>query len=170
MVTLYLSTTKGNGGIRHFPYQGFLGLTPVRIDGIVRTRLDEDQKPIPAFSLTIYVRSYEARQTRTGSLHSRILAEYSQTVWRKPDGQDYASLGDFEHPFKITLPKRVAGYSTANYQDYRTFWRVEAENVDDNCSRIIIPIVLARSFNRSIQQDALSSLAGIKKSFTMVNG
>ncbi|PSS37421.1 hypothetical protein PHLCEN_2v725 [Hermanssonia centrifuga] len=126
MVTLYLSTTKGNGGIRHFPYQGFLGLTPVRIDGIVRTRLDEDQKPIPAFSLTVYVRSYEARQTRTGSLHSRILAEYSQTVWRKPDGQDYASLGDFEHPFKITLPKRVAGYSTANYQDYRTFWRVEA--------------------------------------------
>lgn len=126
MVQLFLSTTKGNAGIRHFPYQGYLGLTPVRVDGIVRTRCDEDQKPVQASALTVYVRAYESRQTRLGAPHSRIVAEYAQTVWRKPDGQDYGSLGDFDSPFKITLPKRAAGFSTANYQDYRSFWRVEA--------------------------------------------
>ena len=126
MVYLTLTTTKGNGGSRHFPFQGFLGLTPVRVDGIVRTRLDEDQKPIQAMSLTVSVRAYEARQTRLGTTHNRLLVDYSQTLWKKPDNEPHAELGEFEAPFKIMLPKRAAGFSTANYQDYRTFWRLEA--------------------------------------------
>ncbi|GJE86895.1 hypothetical protein PsYK624_029780 [Phanerochaete sordida] len=126
MVQLFLTTTKGNAGSRHFPFQGFLGLTPVRVDGVVRTRLEEDQKPIQAKSITVSVRAYENRQTRLGTTHTRLLVDYSQTLWKKPDDQPYADVGDFESTFKITLPKRVAGFSTANYQDYRTFWRVEA--------------------------------------------
>ena len=126
MVQLSLTTSKGNAGTRHFPFQGYLGLTPIRVDGIVRTRLDEDQKPIQAKSITVSVRAYESRQTRMGTTHTRLLVDYSQTLWRAPDNQPYADVGEFESPFKITLPKRVAGFSTANYQDYRTFWRVEA--------------------------------------------
>ena len=126
MVQLSLTTVKGNGGSRHFPFHGYLGLTPIRVEGIVRTRLDEDLKPIQAKSLTVSVRAYESRPSRIGSPHTRLLVDYSQTLWRKPDGQSYADLGEFDATFKITLPKRVAGFSSANYQDYRTFWRVEA--------------------------------------------
>jgi hypothetical protein len=126
MVYLTLTTTKGNGGSRNFPFQGFLGLTPVRVDGVVRTKLDEDNKPILAKSLTVSVRAYESRQSRLGTSHSRLLVDYSQTLWKKSEDEPYAELGEFEAPFKITLPKRVAGFSTANYQDFRTFWRLEA--------------------------------------------
>lgn len=92
----------------------------------MRTRLDEDLRPVQAKAITVSVRAYESRQSRIGAPHTRLLVDYSQTLWRKPDGQAYADIGEFESPFKITLPKRVAGFSTANYQDYRTFWRVEA--------------------------------------------
>ncbi|KAI0689134.1 hypothetical protein BC835DRAFT_1257834, partial [Cytidiella melzeri] len=126
MVHLILSTTKGNSSSRHFPFQGYLGLTPVRVDGVVCTRFDEDQKPILAKSLTVSVRAYEARQGRGGPQHSRLLVDYSQTLWRKPDGQEYAELGELDRSFKITLPKRVAGFSTANFLDYRLYWRLEA--------------------------------------------
>jgi hypothetical protein len=126
MVQLILSTSKGNSSARHFPFQGYLGLTPVRVEGIVSTRFEEDQKPVLAKSLTVSVRAYEARNGRSGGNHSRLLVDYSQTLWRKPDGQDHAELGETDKPFKITLPKRVAGFSTANFLNYRTYWRVEA--------------------------------------------
>ena len=126
MVQLFLSTAKGNAGVRHFPYQGYLGLTPVRVEGLVRTRFDDDQKPLHATQLTVFVRAYEARHSRLGAPHTRVVAEHACVVWRKPDRAPYANLGDFESPFKITLPKRAPGFSTANYLDYRTYWRVEA--------------------------------------------
>ena len=124
MVQLHLTTVSGNAMIRHFPFQGFLGLTPVHVEGIVQTSLEEDRKPVPAKRLTVSVRAYELR--RAGSSQTRVLVDYSQTLWGKPADQLHAELGDFKSPFKITLPKGVAGFSTANYQEYRTFWRVEA--------------------------------------------
>ena len=137
MVQLSLTTTKGNSGTRHFPFSGFLGLTSIRVEGVVRTRFDEDHKPIPAKALTVSVRAYESRQTRMGGTHTRLLVDYSQTLWRKPDGQQFADLGEFESPFRITLPKRVAGFSTANYQDYRTYWRVEAGACLISCAALL---------------------------------
>lgn len=47
-------------------------------------------------------------------------------LWSKPTGLDWGDLGDADFPFRITLPKNVGGYSTANFQDYRIFWRIEA--------------------------------------------
>ncbi|KAI0340586.1 hypothetical protein BDW22DRAFT_383736 [Trametopsis cervina] len=125
MVKVTLSPARGNPSSRHFPFQGYLGLTPVRVDGIVTTRLEEDLKPALAKSLTVSVRAYEARQ-RIGAHEHRLLVEYSQTLWRKPDGVEYADLGESEYTFKITLPRRIAGFSSANYLDYRTYWRIEA--------------------------------------------
>lgn len=124
MAQLHLTTVSGNSMIRHFPFQGHLGLTPVHIEGIVHTSLEADRKPILARMLTVSTRAYESR--RTGSSQTRVLVDYSQTLWSKPQDQPYAELGEFQSPFKITLPKNVAGFSTANYQDYRIFWRVEA--------------------------------------------
>ncbi|THH33994.1 hypothetical protein EUX98_g351 [Antrodiella citrinella] len=126
MVRLFLTPSKGNAGGRYFPHQGFLGLTPLRVDGVIRTKLEEDGKYILAKSLSVHIRCYESRVTRTGSHRSRILVDYSKTIWQKPQHQEYAPLGDLDATFKITLPTNVPGFSTANYQEYKTFWRVEA--------------------------------------------
>ena len=92
----------------------------------VRSKIEEDGKPVLAKSLSVHIRCYESRVTRTGSHRSRVLVDYAKTLWQKPDNEDYAPLGDFDSSFKITLPTTVPGFSTANYQEYKTFWRIEA--------------------------------------------
>ncbi|KII89040.1 hypothetical protein PLICRDRAFT_160086 [Plicaturopsis crispa FD-325 SS-3] len=126
MVQLTLCSPKGNQGVRYFPYSGYLGLTPLKVEGIVRTRLDPDGKLLPAKSLTVSVRCYESRLGRVGVLHSNILVEHSQTLWSKAADRDFIDVGDLEFPFRITIPADVAGVSTANFQDYKAIWRVEA--------------------------------------------
>ncbi|KAH8107184.1 hypothetical protein BXZ70DRAFT_282113 [Cristinia sonorae] len=126
MVRLSLAPTRGNNSSRYFPFQGYLGLTPLRVEGVVRTKLEEDGKPLHAKSLAVHVRCYESRVTRTGSHRSRILVDYSKTLWQKQDSDPFGYLGDFDATFRITLPANVSGFSTANYQEYKTFWRVEA--------------------------------------------
>ncbi|KAF8968358.1 hypothetical protein BDZ97DRAFT_1916196 [Flammula alnicola] len=126
MVHLILSSTKGNQGLRYFPYTGYLGLTPIRVEGVVRTKLDADQKGLLAKSITISVRCYESRIGRVNALQSNILVDYTQVLWSKPDGVDYESISNLEFPFRISIPARVAGFSTAVFVDYRCMWRVEA--------------------------------------------
>ncbi|TFK27326.1 hypothetical protein FA15DRAFT_586562 [Coprinopsis marcescibilis] len=126
MVQLILSSTKGNQGGKYFPYVGYLGLTPVRVEGLVRTRLDSDFKTLPCKSLTISVRCYESRIGRVNTLQSNILVDYTQTLWQKPDDQDYEHVDVLEFPFRIWVPTAVAGFSTAVFVDYRCTWRVEA--------------------------------------------
>ncbi|KAH9946274.1 uncharacterized protein BXZ73DRAFT_95777 [Epithele typhae] len=126
MVHLVLSATRGNAGGRFFPHQGYLGLTPVRVEGIVRTKLDSDGRPIAAKSLSISIRCYQTRLTRTRQIRSTLVVDHSDVVWVKPPTQDFADVGELEFPFKLTLPKRNPGFSTANFQDYRVFWRLEA--------------------------------------------
>lgn len=156
MVQLILHSPKGNQGTRYFPYHGYLGLTPVRVEGgtcpqsrlssrcgltsqsAVRTKLDSDLKPALARSLTVAIRCYEARVGRLGNTQARCLVEQTQVLWaprgkdsgpstsNRPDTPEYAELGDSEHTFRIIMPAKVAGLSTANYPEYRVYWRVEA--------------------------------------------
>ena len=126
MVHLLLASPKGNQGLRYFPFAGLLGLTPVKVDGIVATRLDADAKPLRAKSLSVAVRCYESRQGPFHVAHSNVLAEYSQLLWSKPDHLDYESIADLRFPFQITLPANIPGFSTAVFVDYRCVWRVEA--------------------------------------------
>ncbi|KAF7338439.1 hypothetical protein MVEN_02069800 [Mycena venus] len=112
-----------------FPYTGYLGLTTLRVDGVVRTKLDADQKTLPAKSVTISVRCYETRLGVLGVMQSNVLVDYTQVLWSKPDGDhsDYAEIGDLELPFRILIPPKVAGFSTASYSSvYKCSWRVEA--------------------------------------------
>ncbi|OSD02885.1 hypothetical protein PYCCODRAFT_1467563 [Trametes coccinea BRFM310] len=126
MVHLVLSTTRGNSGNRYFPHQGYLGLTPVRVEGVVRTKLDEDGKPIPARALSISIRCYQSRLTRSRTFRSTLVVDHTDVLWVKPPDKEYADVAELDFPFKLTLPKRTPGFSTANYQDYRVFWRLEA--------------------------------------------
>ncbi|KAH6919042.1 hypothetical protein BKA70DRAFT_1249102 [Coprinopsis sp. MPI-PUGE-AT-0042] len=126
MVQLILSSTKGNQGGKYFPYIGYLGLTPVRVEGIVRTKLDSDLKTLPSKCLTISVRCYESRIGRVNTLQSNILVDYTQTLWSKADNVDYDQVGVLEFPFRIWIPTQTAGFSTAVFVDYRCTWRIEA--------------------------------------------
>ncbi|KDQ59422.1 hypothetical protein JAAARDRAFT_191947 [Jaapia argillacea MUCL 33604] len=126
MVHLVLYSPRGNSSSRFFPYHGYLGLTPLRVDGVVRTRLDEDAKLLPATSLTVTVKCCESRLGRVGVLYSNVLEEFSQLLWKKRDGVDYEELGDSEYAFRIIIPPNAGGPSTTHFQDYRVFWRIEA--------------------------------------------
>ncbi|KAF8579502.1 hypothetical protein K439DRAFT_1637986 [Ramaria rubella] len=125
MVKLSLSSTKGNGA-RFFPHAGYLALTPIKLEGVVRTRLDDDRKPVLASDLFVAVRCYEARIGRTGITHSNLLVDFQLPLWSKPPHDAWAEVGDGEWPFRLVLPPKFAGHSTASFQDYRVFWRVEA--------------------------------------------
>ncbi|TFK42948.1 hypothetical protein BDQ12DRAFT_677063 [Crucibulum laeve] len=126
MVHLVLSSAKGNQGLRYFPHSGYLGLTPVRIEGLVKTKFDADQKPLHAKCLTISVRCYESRVGRVNVLQSNVLVDYTQVLWSKPDGVESEQIGNMEYPFRLSIPAKVAGFSTAVFVDYRCIWRVEA--------------------------------------------
>lgn len=93
----------------------------------MRTKLDEDRRPLPAKAISISVRCYEARVSRSrGTVHTALLVDHTDVLWSKPLTAEWGDVADLELPFKITLPKSTAGFSTANFQTYRTFWRVEA--------------------------------------------
>ncbi|KAH9934936.1 uncharacterized protein B0H18DRAFT_1114759 [Fomitopsis serialis] len=128
MVTLSIATARGAPcPSRYFPHSGYLGLTPVRVEGIVRTKLDEDRRPLLAKAISISVRCYEARVSRSrGTVHTTLLVDHTEVLWTKQPNAEWDEVGDLELPFRITLPKSTAGLSTANFQVYRTFWRVEA--------------------------------------------
>ncbi|CAE6460146.1 unnamed protein product [Rhizoctonia solani] len=125
MVAISISPAKGNAGARWFPHSGHLGFTPVKLDGVVRTRLEEDGKPATASALTISLRCYEARQGRVGVAKMSILAEQTQTLWA-PTGTEYGALGAREFPFRLVLPVNSPGSSTFHLPDYRIYWRLEA--------------------------------------------
>ncbi|EJD05975.1 uncharacterized protein FOMMEDRAFT_77489, partial [Fomitiporia mediterranea MF3/22] len=126
MVKISILSYRGNANSRYFPHSGYLGLTPVKIEGVVRTALEEDRKPLHASSVVASVRCIEARLGRVGVVHSNVLVEYTQTLWNKPDSVEWADLGDGEFPFKIVIPAKSPGFTCANFQDYRVFWRIEA--------------------------------------------
>lgn len=144
MVHLLLASSNGNQGLRYFPFAGLLGLTPVKVDGLVGTRLDSDAKPLRAKSLSVAVRCYESRHGPFNTARSNILAEYSQLLWSKPDHLDYESISDLHFPFQITLPTNIAGFSTSVFVDYRCVWRVEAGpfSLTVYLSPILPPLVL----------------------------
>ncbi|CAE6408173.1 hypothetical protein RSOLAG1IB_00880 [Rhizoctonia solani AG-1 IB] len=125
MVALTLTPAKGNAGARWFPHSGHLGLTPVKLDGIIRTRLEEDGKSATASAVTISLRCYEARHGRVGVLKTNILAEHTQTLW-SPTGAEFGPLGELDLPFRLVIPVNTPGSSNFHLQEYRVYWRLEA--------------------------------------------
>ncbi|KAF8810155.1 hypothetical protein BYT27DRAFT_7092656 [Phlegmacium glaucopus] len=126
MVHLTLSSTKGNQGLRWFPYTGYLGLTPIRVEGAVRTKMDSDLKLLSAKSITVSVKCYETRVGRINNIQSNVLVDYTKTLWSKQDDVEFEQIGNLDFPFRISIPAKVAGFSTAAFVDYRCMWRIEA--------------------------------------------
>ena len=92
----------------------------------MRTKLDGDCKPLPATSLSISVKCYETRVGRVNIVQSNVLVEYTKILWSKHDGVEFEPIGNLDFPFRISIPAKVAGFSTAAFVDYRCVWRLEA--------------------------------------------
>jgi hypothetical protein len=92
----------------------------------VRTKLDADLRTLQATSLTISIRCYESRIGRVNILQSNILVDHTQVLWSKSDDVEYEPVGNLDYPFRLTLPTKIGGFSTAVFVDYRCMWRVEA--------------------------------------------
>ncbi|KAJ4480560.1 hypothetical protein C8J55DRAFT_67227 [Lentinula edodes] len=135
--------SKNHNGLRYFPCTGFLGVSNVVVEGgttkanskeiflnaslVVGTKLDADLKQLPAKQITVSVRCYEFRLGRIGGVvSSKMVVDYTQLLWSKPDGNEFFDLGEVECPFKITVPPRSGGFSTVSFVEYRCVWRVEA--------------------------------------------
>ena len=114
-----------NHGGRFFPYSGYLGLTKLIVEGVIRTRLDDDHKLLPAYSVTVSVKCYEAR-TKLTYCRLNTLFEATNTLWASPSPQESAEIGDMELPFRLVLPSTAPGHSTLSFPDYKVFWRLEA--------------------------------------------
>ncbi|KAM0749999.1 hypothetical protein T439DRAFT_279869, partial [Meredithblackwellia eburnea MCA 4105] len=129
MVLLTLSPYRGNSA-RFFPHAGFLGLTPVVIQGTVKTTLEEDRKALRAKSVLIRVRCYEAdvsnvpggRTKRT----PRVVYELCQEVWTKPHGEEWGTLGEWSSTWRVVLPVDAGGVTTNTFKSWKSWWQVEA--------------------------------------------
>ncbi|KAM0789717.1 hypothetical protein ACM66B_006574 [Microbotryomycetes sp. NB124-2] len=128
MVVLQLQPHRGNHQ-RFFPHAGFLGLSPVIIQGTVKTSLQEDQRSIKASALVVRVRCYEAQVLPGGKTNKKsvnVLHEERQEVWSKQPDQDWSDLGEVTKPFRITLGVDAGGVSTCTFKNYRAWWSIEA--------------------------------------------
>jgi hypothetical protein len=113
-----------NHGGRSFPHSGYLGLTKVLVEGVVRTRIEDDRKQMAASSVTISVKCYEARTKLT---YSRIntLVDATVVLWSSPV-HECTDIGDMDLPFRVLLPSTVSGHSNLSFPEYKVFWRLEA--------------------------------------------
>jgi len=125
MVHLSVSALRGNPGGRTYPYAGYLGLSKLTVEGVVRARVEDNKRLLPASSITISIRCYEAR-TRFTISKVNLLLDATQTLWSAAEGLEYEDLGSGDYPFRISLPSKVGGLSTMQHPDYRIFWRLEA--------------------------------------------
>lgn len=113
-----------NHGGRSFPHSGFLGLTKLLVEGVVRTRVEDDRKLMAASSITVSVKCYEARTKLT---YSRIntLVDATIVLWSSST-HECTDIGDMDLPFRVTVPAHVSGYSNLSFPEYKVFWRLEA--------------------------------------------
>ena len=130
MVVLSLSPYRGNHA-RFFPHSGFLGVTPVVIQGTVRTSLEEDRRSLKAASVSIRVRCYEADITSVPGTKGkkkapRVVSELSQEFWRKNDDEEWGTLGNWSAPWRVVLPVDAGGVTTSTFKQWKSWWQVEA--------------------------------------------
>lgn len=150
MLKLSLAAKQGNG-VRYFPHAGYLRLTPLKIEGIVRTKIDEDNKPLLCSNLYVALRCYESRLglglgltsgssgssgsvgaengtgVGNGNPNPNVLFEIVVPLWKAAEGSEHELLGNGEWPFRIIVPPNASPVcSTVHFQEYRVCWRVEA--------------------------------------------
>lgn len=89
VIALSIVPPKGiNTAGRIWPHSGYLGLTPVSVSGVVRTKIDTDAPSSSTFSMyhsgsaiTVALRCYESRLGRMGITRTNVLYEQDIVLW-----------------------------------------------------------------------------------------
>lgn len=92
VIALSIVPPKGiNTAGRIWPHSGYLGLTPVSVSGVVRTKIDPDAPSSSTFSMyhsgsaiTVSLRCYESRLGRMGITRTNVLYEQDIVLWSAP--------------------------------------------------------------------------------------
>ena len=104
---------------------GHFGVTPVVVSGTVITRVPPLSHPLPVRAIFARICCVE---TRSGGpfahAEENVLWEKAKVVW---SSEDYAELGAWSHPFRISIPPEAArmGVSSQWLKEWRTVWRFE---------------------------------------------
>ncbi|KAH9812771.1 hypothetical protein DFH28DRAFT_1096805 [Melampsora americana] len=149
MVEISLIPRRGNYA-RYFPHVGYLGISPVLVEGQIRVHRHPDEKEVKALQIRIRLRCYEEAGLLNHASHQRhessnnhpserynaktpVLWETSEVVWRASqadsmgDGSsDYVRHGDFEAKWKLVIPASLLIAGAMTFKDWRTWWQVEA--------------------------------------------
>lgn len=107
---------------------GYLGLSPVVISGNVVTRVPQLAHALPVKQVLLTVKCYEVR-TESG-LNPNLentLWEKTKRIWQPPEGEEYVELGEWEYPFKITVPADAieSACSEQYTKEWKVVWRLE---------------------------------------------
>jgi hypothetical protein len=126
MVFIVLTPYKAGNHSRAFPFTGYLGFSPVSIQGAIRTKVEEDNKLVDACDIRVRARCYELDRSPSVARKPTVVCEFEHVVWRAGDAE-YKPLGNFSSPFRIVIPPEAARAvpSTLAYKAWRVWWCLE---------------------------------------------
>ena len=144
MFNVFVISPYGNANGRFFPHagegparrllrvnadgSGHLGLSSVHVSGTIITKLPALGSPLSVKSVHVAVKCYEIRSTTPLlSGQENVLWEKTRRIWEPPAENDYEEIGNWEVPFRLTIPPEVAKkvQSTQWLKDWRAQWRLE---------------------------------------------
>lgn len=117
MVAIDIIPHRGNHA-REFPFIGYLGVSPVVLQGFVKTSIEGDKKKLLATCILVRIRCCEYLDST-----SNILWEMTNELWKPNEEQE---IGDLNLPFRLEIPKSCPGSSICTYKSYRIRWHIEA--------------------------------------------
>jgi hypothetical protein len=126
MVVVVLSPHKPGAHSRTFPFTGYLGYSPVSIQGAIRTKVEEDGLLLEARDIRVRARCYELDRSAAVARKPTVVCEFENVVWSASDGE-YEPLGNFSSAFRIVIPPEAARSvpSTLAYKSWRVWWCLE---------------------------------------------
>ncbi|ORY35562.1 hypothetical protein BCR39DRAFT_502826 [Naematelia encephala] len=119
MTELTLIPERGSFSGRSYPHEGYLGLSDVICRGKIVTTTPKLARPLDASRVTVTGGPF-------GACVENVLWERTERVWTAPE--DTAPVGDWEHPFQITVPPEAMDQaaSALNIGEWKVAWRLEA--------------------------------------------
>ena len=98
------------------------------ISGDVITKLPQLGQTLPVKRVFLLVRCCELRSTGAfGADTEHVLWEKTKKVWEPPAGVEYQTLGDWVHPFRISIPPEAIDIAASSQclREWKVVWRLE---------------------------------------------
>lgn len=123
-----LSGLRSNVADRSFPFEGQLGIKPVKLAGVLQFKTLRKGTPLPLQSISIRVRCYEKTAVNLmGVSQEATLWETTTMIWKSKEGEyeEYDAKSDEWH---LEIPVEAAKHSPSAMQmrKWKVTWKLEA--------------------------------------------